>query len=635
MLTPVVLFLIPYLISPSHQMNFTAKCCKSTHEVQVSKSVLRCSATTNTRLQINAKEEDFLQTASEGECVDFEKDQLFLFKFKNSTLETKTAQPNKFVPKCCPLKHLYNRETRSCIKAAENYTESVLENNQFVKVGLPQCRVIVDEIFLNSNEMREWTSKVVKGGSYCYDQDVNRQFVVRECREGLNVCEEKRCFKKCCPDGQSYVEGAHCKDTYVQGIQLKGQRYSPYIVDIDDDFEVLYGVGCPNVSIRLNNTIQYTIQKNGSYTFYHNFTSKFEEHHYSKFNSYCLEYATKNNKSYGYHLFVCFESSPLESKFALTLWSKIVSCICLLMTIIVYFVLGEHKSTFGKILINYCVAMICLMTTLTVAHLDRKNTQLECKIRGYLLIFFNISAFAWVNVMSLDIWWTFGTPKRTIGSAQKKKDLKKFFLYFIYGWGLPLFHSLLILIFDTVKVLPESIQPHVGIFKCFLENRNYSRTIFFLIPQLTFQMINIGLFIKTIVYCIKVKNEIRKMNDSVRTGKYNADKGRLVLVVKLAVIMGIVWTCEVATAFFDNMKEMEFTRKLEIVMDTITCLQGVFIFLIFICKKRTTTGLKNKLGFGGKRNVGGSMSVTQTSQVNGHYPMTKTLTSLSMTECKS
>lgn len=54
----------------------------------------------------------------------------------------------------------------------------------------------------------------------------------------------------------------------------------------------------------------------------------------------------------------------------------------------------------------------------------------------------------------------------------------------------------------------------------------HSRTLFFVAPQLLFQIVNIVLFIKTAVYCIRVKNEIKKMNDSARSGKYNADKGR-------------------------------------------------------------------------------------------------------------
>lgn len=50
---------------------------------------------------------------------------------------------------------------------------------------------------------------------------------------------------------------------------------------------------------------------------------------------------------------------------------------------------------------------------------------------------------------------------------------------------------------------------------------------------------------------------------------------RLALVVKLAVIMGVIWTCEVTTAFFSDMRNYSnFTKKLEIFLDSVTCLQG-------------------------------------------------------------
>lgn len=621
------------MIGQSLETNIT-KCCGESFEARVEdNSTLNCVESPKSRLQVLSNSRNFLENDGFGKCVDVEEGNFYRYTVNDSMLEAKEPLIDvRIFPKCCPLNHYYDIKTRSCQSGKDVDERYVLQKSPLVKIGLPHCEVITDSTFKSYMEASSHVYKFAREGDYCFDTDLYNNFVVRECK-GLQICEKKRCFRKCCPDGQSYVQGSNCQDTYVHGVKLKNTIYSDYIKDIDDDFEIINGVGCRKVSLLFNNTIQYNIKKNGEYTYYYNLTSKFESKAYNDRTSYCIEHATKG-KMNDYYMFWCLAEAPLEDKFTLTLWTKILSVVCLLITVVVYFILGEHRNTFGKILINYSFAMCSLMILLTIVHLTRRSSRIECKIKAYILIFFNIAAFAWVNVMSLDIWCTFGTPKRTIGSDQRRKDLKKFLLYFSYGWGLPLCHTLLILFFDLQRVLPESIQPHIGIFKCFLENRRHSRTLFFLAPQLLFQIVNIVLFIKTTVYCIRVKNEIKKMNDSVRSGKYNADKGRLALVVKLAVIMGVVWTCEVTTAFFPNMHNYNnFTKKLEIFMDSITCLQGVFIFLIFICKKRTTVAIRKKLGLGVRR-ISGSMSMTQTSQVNGNFPMYKSQTTFSLSDVK-
>lgn len=88
-----------------------------------------------------------------------------------------------------------------------------------------------------------------------------------------------------------------------------------------------------------------------------------------------------------YYMFWCLAEAPLEDKFTLTLWTKILSVVCLLITVVVYFILGEHRNTFGKILINYSFAMCSLMILLTIVHLTRRSSRIECKIKGKQIIF--------------------------------------------------------------------------------------------------------------------------------------------------------------------------------------------------------------------------------------------------------
>ncbi|ENN77305.1 hypothetical protein D910_08879 [Dendroctonus ponderosae] len=193
----------------------------------------------------------------------------------------------------------------------------------------------------------------------------------------------------------------------------------------------------------------------------------------------------------------------------------------------------------------------------------------------------------------------------------------------------------MILVLAYSEILPYIIHPYMGQFKCFFENRagNYARVFWLILPQLIIQIINTVLFIRTIVYCIKVKSEMIRMNDSSRISKVAADKEKLGLIVKLAVIMGVVWILETTSAFFPDLKDGQFTMILEIIIDNIICLQGLFIFLIFICKRKTYNHLLIKLGLGMRR-LSNSTSMTQSSQLISNYPIGKKRAALNTNDGK-
>ncbi|XP_060518274.1 G-protein coupled receptor Mth2-like [Cylas formicarius] len=617
-ITPVVVcaLLLNRVTASEDQL---AKCCSAEDNLVKVKAGFTCQPDSRRRLQILTEENNFLNGSVSGECVEVTGDNFLLYEVKKEELNAIAVINETLFPKCCPLGFVYDHDRRSCA-IGNNISHDFIKGN-YLSVGLPTCKIILDKFYKSVVHIETILDlDVVSEGSFCLDQNSKGGFVVRECQDNLSICQRKRCIRKCCPDGQSYVGGANCMDTHVYGVQIASQHFSDGIEDPEDNFEVIYDTRCPRVTLLANNTISYTIDKDGVFKYYHNYSGTFIEKTYDHPQSYCIEHAVKKEKNIaGYHIFNCHSQTEVIAKFEFTLWAKIASVIFLVITIVCYIAMGETRNTFGKILINYCVAMMLLMLILTIAHRYLIVSRIECKIRGYSIILFNSALFAWLNIMSLDIWFTFGTPKRSIGRDQRKKDLKKILLYCLYGWGMPIFHTLLILTLETFKILPESIQPYVGIFFCILEKRNYAHIVFLLVPQLILQIINTILFIKTITYCINVKNEISKMNDTKgrkEKTKFAIDKDRLSLIIKLAVIMGVIFVFEVISAFFDMNKISSFTKNFEIVMDTITCLQGVFIFVIFIFKKKTLHHVKLKLGLS-ERRTSYSTSLTSHLPPNG------------------
>lgn len=71
-------------------------------------------------------------------------------------------------------------------------------------------------------------------------------------------------------------------------------------------------------------------------------------------------------------------------------------------------------------------------------------------------------------------------------------------------------------------------------FFLFLGNGNYGAALFLRLPHLIIQLVNTILFFKTIIYCLRIKNEINRINDTTRCEKrtrFKKDKERYWAVI--------------------------------------------------------------------------------------------------------
>jgi hypothetical protein len=60
--------------------------------------------------------------------------------------------------------------------------------------------------------------------------------------------------------------------------------------------------------------------------------------------------------------------------------------------------------------------------------------------------------------------------------------------------------------------------------------------------------------------------------------------------IKLFIVMGISWLLEVIATIFDYPPELWY------VSDIFNCLQGLLIFIIFVCKRKVLNAVKKRLG---------------------------------------
>lgn len=200
------------MMAVSHGRCHYSKCCKIGESLAEVNSSHRCIENKLRRLYVLTNESDFLSDNSDGECVDVEED-FFAFRIVGGKIAERKPVEEPVFPKCCPMNYTYNTILHGC---EESDADLDFIEERFVKVGLPSCKVIVDHELNEVTELKDSVSL----DSYCVDKNEKGSFVYRECKKDIEVCEDVRCIKKCCPDGQSFINRSQCFDTYVHGLNL-------------------------------------------------------------------------------------------------------------------------------------------------------------------------------------------------------------------------------------------------------------------------------------------------------------------------------------------------------------------------------------------------------------------------------
>lgn len=153
---------------------------------------------------------NFIKNNPTGSCLDYSTD-FYEFQFSDQKIIGKTQLIEDFYPKCCPIGYMYNPIKHSC--DPKNNFEHGFINRKLIKVGLPQCHIVADNLLTTLD------NQVIPEDGYCFDE-TSSGFVRRQCTEDGDICDNMRCVKKCCPDGKSFVNGAHCVDNYEIGMDL-------------------------------------------------------------------------------------------------------------------------------------------------------------------------------------------------------------------------------------------------------------------------------------------------------------------------------------------------------------------------------------------------------------------------------
>ncbi|CAK1551261.1 unnamed protein product [Leptosia nina] len=288
---------------------------------------------------------------------------------------------------------------------------------------------------------------------------------------------------------------------------------------------------------------------------------------------------------------VCFDQKPhQDTSYVASITCMLTSCVFILATVAVYCWLPELCNLHGKVLIAYLLSLfvgfIFLSTMQILLSMDN-ITQQCCMIFTFIIYYFLLAAFFWLNVMCFDIWWTFSGHRGM--SIERMSAETRFRAYALYAFGCPTLLTILLAALEFSDLPLGWYLPLLTQQGCFIAGT--SRLLYLYGPIVILIVANSVFFLLTLlkIKVIKDQTAVLKSRESATThDKHNNDKQRLFLYLKLFIVMGINWGLEVLSAFYPEADKIwKFT-------DAYNVLIGLIIFILFVCKKKIYRLLKKR-----------------------------------------
>ncbi|XP_060067168.1 uncharacterized protein LOC132547430 [Ylistrum balloti] len=248
-----------------------------------------------------------------------------------------------------------------------------------------------------------------------------------------------------------------------------------------------------------------------------------------------------------------------------------LSILALCLGLIIYACFPKLQNIPGK-------NLICLMASLLAAQMLFISAPIAidivhlCTLLAIVMHYTYLAAFFWMNIMAVDIFLTFS---RSFAKS-RTDNLNHFVSYSLYCWLTPAVIVCVAMIFDFTPIETDS-KPKYGVVVCWISN-SYALLYFFLVPLLVLVSVNMVLFLFTaraIYVSDKSTSSILKKQQTCK----------LLIYLKLSTVMGFTWAFA-CVATFTNLPPFWY---LFIIFNA---LQGVLIFLSFVCSKKVIRLLK-------------------------------------------
>ncbi|XP_060860068.1 G-protein coupled receptor Mth2-like isoform X2 [Metopolophium dirhodum] len=523
--------------------------------------------------------------------------------------DNRTAVP---VRKCCPPGQLYDPEVRFCEPPRADRDEYLQRMMQRLRDGFrvvadavmvgydyeqPMCnstQVLVDVPAMEVRGLMEaGPSAIELPPDYCFDLTPSDELVARTCRPRDQYCGQDvyTCVNKCCMGDELYV----FDEQYSSMTCKKSETpFKLFVYEIDVDWvsrsnsTVLpyYTKGSCSISHVLLDS--FILSMDGS-------LYRINEDRLVPDMDYCVEYYAKAESlvADGILAIICVhdkaEDTQSSLKDFLFLATLVPSIVSLALTLLVYATLSSLRNVHGYYVMCYvaCQLLLFVCTAIGDSINDNINSPL-CIPFGYLVLFVYLTTFCWLNVICFDVYWTLRhNCSININTSISVRTI----MYHIYCWGFSsIFVSTGYLFQHSQHETLLELAPDIGYNRCFFyDPYRYGFYIFYMLPICVIVTANLILFLLTAIHCSRIKSELNTFNPTdSKTKSFHIYKERFVIGIKLFLVMGIPVIISIIRIIF------QIHWIVYDILNAIPRLQGVYIFIIFVAKRKVIMDLRKK-----------------------------------------
>lgn len=256
-------------------------------------------------------------------------------------------------------------------------------------------------------------------------------------------------------------------------------------------------------------------------------------------------------------------------QYILTLTCLSVSMMSLILTTMTYILFSELRNDAGMNNIFLCISLLLAQASLLAGYHVNEHGSYICILLGISIHYFWLSMFCWCFTCCFHMFRTF--TSKTLRSVSVPQSKRRLCIKVLACSAAP---ALFVAVVITTSLLTSRGQ-HTGYghTKCYLDS-GLLTFITFIAPLCFILFCNFLFFIITV---IKIRG-VRKLQSRANVIK-TSDQNDLIVYLKLSTVTGTFWVLMIIAEATDN----DPLRFIAIFMNG---LQGVFIFLSFICNKR-------------------------------------------------
>ncbi|KAK6173135.1 hypothetical protein SNE40_016650 [Patella caerulea] len=310
------------------------------------------------------------------------------------------------------------------------------------------------------------------------------------------------------------------------------------------------------------------------------------------------EYYTQDEAAY-----VCYSPNETRSFFQLdhvqryiSLACSVLSIVCLIVTVILYFIFEELRTLPGKLTIGVSVSLIFGQGLLLVPDLGRQ----ACKYIAALTHYSWLSAFSCMSCQSINMFLTF----QSSNIQNTRNAFKKYLLVCLL---IPLTIIVVCFVMDTIA--GDHMHVRYGLISCSWMADTNGYIFAFFIP------VGLSLVVNSVCFALTLYSIEKTMTMSQTITGRQRDKKRCLIYIKLSSVMGFTWVFGFIASFLN-------VKLLWYVYIILNGLQGVFIFLSFGLNTRTRKRLAERMStmrisnmFSSELNENGQSKGTQVSVI--------------------